>query len=301
MRILYLILLACCFPLQQWAQEIDARITINHNAISGTSKNVFEVLERSLSSFVNERQWTNFHYRPAERLQLSLNFTLQKYDEAEQTMEAALSVSLTRPVFGSSYSTVIFANRDTDCRFRFAEFDKLEFRPEAIDNDLTAIVAYYVYLAIGIDLDCMSPKGGTDALQQALVICQNAQGLQLSAKGWKAFEDGKNRYAIVADWLDGAMEAFRLFHYQYYRQGLDVMSENTERARSNIGTAFEQLALAVNNKSLSQLPLLLTEYKADEWVNIYKGHGTLQEKETIIKLLSKINPSKNTSWMRIRN
>ena len=177
----------------------------------------------------------------------------------------------------------------------------MEFRPETIDNDLTAIMAYYVYLIIGWDLDTMSPKGGTEQLQMAQSICNNAQSLQLSAKGWKAFDDGKNRYAIINDYLDGAMEPFRLMQYDYYRKGLDQMAENAERGRAAITESFELLAKARENKTMSLLPQLFTEFKADEIGNIYQGKSTQKEKDFLVDLLGRINASKNSTWNRIRN
>lgn len=283
------------------AQELDARVTINHQQVQGTSTAVFERLKESLTEFINDRQWTNLQFRRSERISCSFNFTIQKYDETDNRMEAALTVSATRPVFNTSYTTTTFSTRDGNCNFRFQEFDKLEFRPDNIDNDLTAIVAYYVYLIIGIDLDTMSPKGGTDALQTALNICNNAQSLVLSARGWKAFDDGKNRHAVISDYLDGGMEPFRMMQYKYYREGLDVMAENAERGRVAITESFELLAKARDNKTMSMLPQLLTEYKADEIVNIYRGKATQKEKDFLIELLGKINASKNSSWNRLRN
>ncbi len=55
--------------------------------------------------------------------------------------------------------------------------------------------------------------------------------------GWKAFDDDRNRYAIIADYLDGAMEPFRQFQYDYYRKGLDEMANNAERGRTEITTS----------------------------------------------------------------
>lgn len=299
--------LALCFflSLLPWlglgAQELDARVTVNHQQVQGTSTAIFESLEQKLTEFLNEQQWTPLQFRRNERIQCSFNFTVQKYEEGEQRFETTLTVTATRPVYNAAYTTTIFSTRDVSCNFRFQEFDKLEFRSNQVDNDLTAILAYYAYLIIGWDLDTMSPKGGTEVLQQALTLCNSAQGLTLSAKGWKAFDDGKNRYAVVSDLLDGAMEPFRLMQYKYYREGLDVMAENVERGRAAVSEAFELLSQARDNKTMSLLPQLFTEYKADEIANIYQGHATAKEKETIYELLSRINPSKNPTWNKIRN
>lgn len=299
---LYLLLICgCLWGTTAGAQELDARVVVNHQQIQGTSTAVFDNLQQVLTEFINERQWTQMNFRRSERIACSFNFTVQKYDEGEHKFECALTVSATRPVYNASYTTTTFSTRDGNCNFRFQEFDKLEFRPEAIDNDLTAIVAYYAYLIIGWDLDTMSSQGGTEPLQTALNICNNAQTLTLSARGWKSFDDSKNRYAIVNDYLDGRMEPFRKMQYKYYREGLDVMAENAERGRAAITEAFDLLSQAHNNKTMSQLPQLFTEFKADEIANIYQGHATQKEKESIVELLSKINASKNPTWNRIRN
>lgn len=116
--------------------------------------------------------------------------------------------------------------------FEFAQFDQLEFNDETIDNQLTALFAYYAYLIIGIDLDSFSPMGGEDVLKQCMNLTNNAQNLNFT--GWKAFDDSRNRFAIINDYLDGAMQPFRQLQYDYYRNGLDEMANNVERGRTNI-------------------------------------------------------------------
>ena len=58
-------------------------------------------------------------------------------------------------------------------------------------------------------------------------LTNNAQNLDFP--GWKAFSDNRNRFAIISDYLDGAMEPFRMLQYNYYRKGLDEMANNVER------------------------------------------------------------------------
>lgn len=283
------------------AQELDARVTVNHAQVEGTNVSVFEQLEERLTDFVNQRQWTELQFKKNERISCNISITVKKYDEAANQFTCSANISAVRPVYNSAYTTTTFATNDNNFNFTFQEFDQLEFRTDQVDNDLTALIAYYAYLIIGIDLDTMSPMGGTSCLQTALDICNAAQSLTVSSKGWKAFDDGKNRYGIVSDWLDGGMADFRKAQYTYHRQGLDLMAENNERARANITTAFEELKAARENKSMSLLPQLWTEYKADEIVNVYQGHATQKEKDFLTELLSGINASKNASWNKIRS
>lgn len=282
------------------AQELDARVTINHQQVEGTNTSVFENLEEALTNLLNSRHWTDMQFQKNERISCNFSIQVKKYDDSDNLFNCQLSVSATRPVFNSSYTTTTFSTVDNNFNFNYKEFDQLEFRKDMIDNDLMAMIGYYVYLIIGIDMDTMSPKGGTPYLQTALDICNSAQSLSVSAKGWKAFDDGKNRHGIVNDWLDGSMEPFRNMQYKYHREGLDLMVENSERARANITEAFELLQTARENKSMSMLPQLWTEYKADEIVGIYQDHATQKEKDFLTELLSKINASKSSTWNKIK-
>lgn len=282
------------------AQEIDAKVSINHQQVQGTSTSVFEALERGITELLNDRQWTQLQFQKNERIQCSFALTVKKYDESSGKMEASLTIQANRPVFGSSYTTTTFSTKDDNFTFSYQEFDKLEFRSDVIDNDLTALIAYYAYLVIGIDLDTMSPEGGTEILQLAKTVCNNAQGLTLSSKGWKPFEDDKNRYAVINDYLDSGMASFRQMQYKYYREGLDIMVENVDRGRTAITEAIELLKTAKDNKPMSMLPQLWTEYKRDELVGIYKGKGTAKEKESVAEILGNINASQNSYWNKIK-
>ncbi len=300
MRTLLTSLLALLLAFPAWGQELDARITINRQQVQGTSTSLYDNLESALKALMNERQWSNMQYKRNERIACNFNITVTKYVEAENRFECKLIVQSSRPVYNSSYTSTVFSTQDANFNFTFQEFDKLEFRPDVIDNDLTAMMAYYAYLIIGFDLDTMSPLGGTEVLEMARTVTNNAQSLTISAKGWKAFEDGKNRYAIINDYLDSGMAPFRQMQYKYYREGLDVMAENAERGRAAITDAIGLLKQARDNKPLSMLPQLFTEFKRDELVNIYNGHGTAKDKEGVADILSSINASQNNYWNKLK-
>ena len=287
-------------PTTLCAQELDAKVTVNAQKVEGTNTAVFEALQEALKEFINTRQWTNLQFRPNERISCSFSITIEKYDDATGDATASLMVQSSRPVYNSAYTTTVFSTNDPSFSFNYREFDQLEFRVEAIDKDLTALIAYYAYLIIGMDLDTMAPLGGTEVLETAKTIVTNAQSLLLSAKGWKAFDDEKNRFAIINDYLDNGMKEYRAFQYKYYREGLDIMAENADRGRAAITEAFDLLKTARENKPMSRLPELFTEYKRDEIVNIYVGKATPKEKEDLFELLSRINASQNTYWRKIQ-
>ena len=291
--------LLCCCPSTISAQELQAKITINHAQISGTEKGVFDNLQQTLQQFVNNRQWTHLQFQKNERIICNFNITVTKYDRDQNLFTCKALIQANRPVFNSAYTSTLYNNVDDNFTFRFAEYDQLEFNEQQIDNQLTALFAYYAYLIIGIDLDSFAPKGGEDILQRCMNLTNNAQNLDYP--GWKAFADDRNRYAIISDYLDGALEPFRLLQYDYYRKGLDEMANNAERGRTEITAALETgLKKAKKNRPLSLLPQIWTDFKKDELANIYRGKGTQKEKESIYELLFSINPSQNKYWDQVK-
>ena len=299
-RILGLLFTIHCSLFTGSAQELQVKVTINHSQISGTDKSVFDNLQQTLEQFINDRQWTELQFQENERIQCNLNLTVQKYNRDESQFECTALIQANRPVYNASYTTTLYNNRDANFHFQFAQFDQLNFTEQTIDNQLTALLAYYAYMIIGLDLDSFSPLGGTDVLQRCMQLVNNAQ--DLGYPGWKSFEDSRNRFAIINDYLDEQMKPFRQLQYDYYRKGLDEMANNAERGRTEISTALEeQLKKAHDNKPLSLLPQIWTDYKKDELVNIYKGKGTQKEKQAVYELLSSINASQNTAWEKINN
>lgn len=280
------------------AQELQVKVNVNHSQIQGTDASVFENLQQTIEQFMNNRSWTDLQFQQNERIQCSLNLTVNKYQRDENRFECTALIQANRPVYNSAYNSTLYNNKDANFNFDFQQFDQLNFAEENIDNQLTALLAYYAMLIIGIDLDSFSPMGGTDVLQRCLLLVNNAQNLGFT--GWKSFEDNKNRFAIINDYLDEAMKPFRQLQYDYYRKGLDEMANNAERGRTEITAALENdLKKAHEDKPLSLLPQIWTDYKKDELANIYKGKGTQKEKQRIYDLLMGMNASQNNSWEQI--
>ena len=255
-----LTILALLAVLGVHAQELQVKVSVNHSQIQGTDNSVFENLQQTIEQFMNERAWTDLQFQKNERIQCNLNLTVNKYLRDENRFECTALIQANRPVFNAAYNTTLYNNRDANFNFVFQQFDQLNFAEENIDNQLTALLAYYALLMIGLDLDSFAPMGGTDVLQRCLVLVNNAQNLGFT--GWKSFEDNRNRFAVINDYMDEGMKPFRQLQYDYYRKGLDEMTNNGERGRTEISAALENdLKQAHENKPQSLLPQIWTDYK----------------------------------------
>lgn len=282
------------------AQELEAKVTINHQQVGNTTRtDVFETLQRKIESFLNEHTWTSMHFRENERIRCNFAITVNTYSDTDNSFKCAMTLTVSRPVYNSTYTTTTYLTKDNSFDFNFQLTDQLEYQgPDRLESNLVAMLAYYAHMIIGYDMDSMSPLGGTQIFQVAEDICTNAESLGYN--GWRAFGDSKNRFGLLNDLMDGSMESYRQLVYKYHREGLDQMAENTEKARQAIAEAFDLLEASHQAKAMSQLPQLFTEYKRDEIVNIFSGKGTSQEREAIYNILSAIDPSQSNEWDKLK-
>ncbi len=280
------------------AQELNAKVVVNTAQISNTKTEVFEALQEKAESYLNDHRWTELSFRDVEKIACNFNITVNKWDESSSLLECTLLLTSSRPVYNSSYNTTVYSVKDGDFNFNFQTTDQLEWNADNVDNNLTAMLAYYAYVIIGYDMDSMSPQGGTTFLQTAEDIVTNSQNLGFA--GWSSFSSSQNRFGLLNDYMDGSMEDYRMMVYKYHREGLDQMVESTDKGRAAITEALELLDNCKNARPMSQLPTLFTETKRDELVEIYTDHGTSEEKETAYSILFNINPSLSDYWEKIR-
>ncbi|MCF0196508.1 MAG: DUF4835 family protein [Bacteroidaceae bacterium] len=280
------------------AQELNAKVSINRQQVSNTKGEVFDALQEKVQRLLNETKWTDIEMRENERIQCSFAITVSAYSAETNVFECSLLLSSQRPVWGSTYTSVGYSVKDPDFQFVFQEADELVFRPEQIDNNLVAMLAYYAYLLIGIDMDTMAPMGGTAILQRAEDVVTAGQSLDYP--GWKAFDGGSNRFALLNDYLDGRMEPMRQFQYQYHRKGLDRMTESPDSARAAIAESLDLLLQAHKAKNLTKVAQLFTEYKREELLSIFSNKATSDERRRAYDVLFNIDPSKSETWDKLK-
>ena len=134
MRLLLLIICLSTFACRVNAQELQAKVTINHNQIQGTDASVFENLQQTLEQFINDKQWTSLQFQKNERIVCNFNITVTKYDQSTNMFTCTALIQANRPVYNSAYTSTLYNNQDGDFNFEFAQFDQLNFNEETVDN-----------------------------------------------------------------------------------------------------------------------------------------------------------------------
>ena len=283
------------------AQELNAQVEVTHKKIRGEDASTFDKMEKAIAQFLNTRRWTDLNYGPNERIECRFLVDLQK-EVGDQVYQAYITVQSSRPVYNASYKSVLLNYKDPDAVFRFEPFQPLVFNENRISgndpqtSNLTAILAYYAYLIIGLDQDSFSPNGGHEAFEKAQHVVNNApRGRNIS--GWTAFDGTVNRYWMVENLLNVRYKQIHDVLYSYHRKGLDVMYDHLDEGRKAVVESLQQLnALHANNPGVMILKVFFAT-KADELAGIF-SEGPPQERMTAVNLLQKMDPSNSSLYKK---
>ena len=279
------------------AQELNCRVEVNSDQIQGTNKQVFATLQSALNDYVNTTRWTNASFSPNEKIECTIFLTVKEYDEGSNQIKGDLQVQAVRPVYNSSYLTTLLNFKDTRVEFTYQENEPLIYSETTMESNLTALFNYYVYLILAIDFDSFQLRGGDPYWEKVASIVQ--MGQSSGETGWKAFEDTKNRAAVLAAYTDPATSVLRDLNYEFQLKGLDQMSVSPDKGRQTITQTLDNLTAVYKANPMSVGLSMFRDAKLDELVNIY-SKAPSDERETAYKILQPLYPTDQDRLEKIK-
>jgi hypothetical protein len=159
-------------------------------------------------------------------------------------------------------------------------------------SNLTAVIAFYCYMMIGLDYDSFSPNGGDKYLGKALNIVNMSQNLP--EPGWKASETS-NRYYMINDYMNPAFKPLRDLIYNYHRLGYDVMSSDLPGGKKVVFDALKSLDKIWSQRPNAFLLQIFFSTKRNEIMDMLK-ESKATEKVELIPILKKVDPSQSSKY-----
>lgn len=283
-----------------FSQELNCQVTVINMpslSVSANDLEVFEDMKNNIYEFMNNTQWTKDNFEIEERIDCNLIITISEINS--DTYTGSMQIQSSRPVFNTSYNTTVFSYNDGDFNVSYLRNTSLIFSVEQYRNNLTSLLAFYAYLIIGYDYDTFSKEGGTEYFETALQIASMAKSSGDS--GWEA-SSGKrnNRYWIIQNALGSLYSPIREAFYSYHRLGLDVMYNDISAARTQIIESLKLLDRVQRSRpgSVNISNFMLS--KSDELVNIF-SQAQISEKNTVINLLKRLDPTNSSKYQTILN
>jgi hypothetical protein len=294
-KLIFLLLL----PVSLTAQELNCNIQVSAQKIQGSNRQVFENMQRDIYEFMNNTVWTNNVFSYNERIDCNILINLTDQISSDEFL-GTVTIQLRRPVFNTTYNSTTLNFVDNNFRFRYVEFQPLEFDPTTHRSNLISVLAFYTYMIIGFDYDSFSPLGGTEYFQMAEKIVVNAQNAPET--GWKPYDGSRNRnrYWLVKNVLDKEYEGVRRFNYEYYINGLDRMESRISEARVSIVESLRLIQEVYRRRPdpFMYLVQIVIEAKSEELVNIF-SESFPEEKSRVIEILTEIDPANKNKYERI--
>lgn len=290
------------FALQ--GQELQARLSVITSKVSTqVDKKIFLTLQTALTNFLNNRRWTNDAFQPSEKIQCNFLLTIEQ-DLGNNVFKGKLTIQAARPIFNTNYDSPIMNFQDEYIAFRYVEFQPVEFNENRVQgNDplvanLTAVLAYYVNIILGLDYDSFSLKGGDAYFQKAWNIVNNAPERK-EIEGWRSFESQRNRY-----WLAENLNSnrFALVHdalFAYYRSGMDIFYENEDAGRNGILNCLNFLNTVNNENPNSMILQFFFQGKGNELVKVF-SKATAEQKTRAKDILARIDLTNAAAYRELK-
>lgn len=285
------------YSLPLFSQELNCRVSINYQQIGGADQQFFTNMETTIRDFMNNRRWTNDVFLEQERINCNITIILESRPSTNQFVAKA-QIQSTRPIYSSAYNSVLISYTDPDWTFEFNDFQPLEFNETTHLGNLSSLLAFYAYLFIGLDYDSYANLGGTEWIQKAQLVLNNAQNAP--EPGWKQSQSLRNRFWLIDNLLNPQFRPFRESFYDYHRLGLDNMHkmEKMQESRREVTKAITKIHQVHKVKPGSMALQIYTTAKINELVGLY-GKATPEEKTQVLTMLSEIDPSNILQYQKI--
>lgn len=273
------------------AQELSATVTIQSSKVDNqVDPKLFSQLQVQLKDFINQRKWTNDNFSLEEKIDCSFYITIESV-VSPGVFNAKLSVISNRPVFNANYTSSLLNMQDASFTFKYQLSQPIEFNEnrvqgaDPLEANLTATLAYYVYVILGLDYDSFSLKGGAPYFSKALNIVYNApEGSGIT--GWKSYDGQRNRYVFIDNLTKSGYDPIHQILFSYYREGLDQMSDKPESGKTAVLNALMSMQeLTDANTNMMIVPILM-QGKFTEITGLFSNADKSIKKQVLATLSS---------------
>lgn len=271
------------------AQELNFSVIINSDRSRFQNTDIFNQMKNNFQQFLNGRSWTDDEFRPEERIKGNLLITINDVPQIG-VYNATVQIQVVRPVYGTNYESLVFNFADRNWTFEYLESQPLEFNRVSFLNNISSLLAFYANIALGIDYDTFSSRGGNPYFEVANDIVNNAQ--QSGRPGWvQNPNDRRSRYWLINDiFISPIYTPIRDAYYLYHRQGLDLIQSDPETAYKNILEAIRLVGEANKLQPNGIFTISFMDAKSEEISQILKN-APFEIKDEAVKILLEVDPN----------
>ena len=265
------------------SQELNGEIIIDARQTGNENLQIFKTLETQLTEFINNNTWTGRSYRQNEKINCSFFLNISSYEG--DFFEGTIQIQASRPIYNSSYNSPTYNFNDKDFTFNYQEFQNFTFNENQFENNLVSVIAFHIYVILGIDADTFKLNSGTSFFEQAQKILDFSQ--QKGFRGWGPGDGLQSRYYLIDNILSTTFKEFRNVMYDYHIKGLDIMVNETKAGKEAVAKSLMMLDQMNRRRPNSYILRVFFDTKANEILDVFSG-GPKVPVTNLISTLSKI-------------
>lgn len=293
-NLLFLVALISSFS--AGSQALNCTVVVNAQQTGNENVQVFKTLEKQLNEFVNNTRWTSKEFKLEERIECSMVINIQNYQS--NAFQGSIQVQSARPIHNSFYASSVYNFNDKDFDFTYQEYQNLNFNATQFESNLVSVIAFHVYMILGMDADTFELNGGSKYYKQARDIMSYSQ--QGTVKGWEPPSGGdQTRSALISNVLSPTFKEFHSVLFNYHFKGLDLMAKNVKDAKTAVVSAVMELESLNKRRPNSFLLRVFFDAKANEIADIFSGGPSVNIAD-MVSMLSKLAPTHSTKWKSIK-
>ena len=277
------------------AQELNCQVVVNDERAQTSDRQVFRDMEQAFSRFMNDRKWTENNYLPEERIDCNMAITIESMP-AVGFYNATVQIQSSRPVYNTSYTSLVMNFADRDWQFAYVESTPIEFGDNIFSSNLSSMLGFYAYIIIGFDKDPYEEFGSDIQFKKSLDIVNLAQ--QSDRPGWQAFQSNRNRYWLSENLNNQELRPIRKGLYAYHRLGLDQFEAKQDETRTLIVKVLKDIQAANRSIPNSILKITFFDAKKNELAKLFEKGNPATKKEAY-NLLVELNPNNTEKYKSI--
>ena len=277
-----------------FSQELACNVTVDARQTGNETLQIFRSLQTQLTDFINNTTWTGRKIRNNERIDCNMFINISSYDN--DVFQATLQIQSSRPIYNSSYNSPVYNFNDKNFTFRYQEFQNLRFNADVFESNLVSVLAFHIYMILGIDADTFDMNSGDVFYRQAQKILDYSQ--QNGFKGWAANDGLQSRYYLIDNILSPTYKEYRVVLHDYHFKGLDFMNTDVKQAKNNIAKSLMMLEQMNRRRPNSFILRVFFDTKSNEIQDIFSD-GPSVPVTNLISALSKIAPNHSDKWRKI--
>ena len=276
------------------SQELNCEVVVEARQTGNENLQVFKTLQTQLTEFINSTSWTNKVVRQNEKIDCTMFINISSYEN--DVFQGTLQIQSSRPIFNSSYNSPTYNFNDRNFTFNYQEFQNFTFNENQFENNLVSVIAFHIYVILGIDADTFKLNSGTSFFEQAQKILDFSQ--QKGYRGWGPGDGLQSRYYLIDNILSTTFKEFRNVMYDYHIKGLDIMVNETKSGKEAVAKSLMMLDQMNRRRPNSYILRVFFDTKANEILDVFSG-GPKVPVTNLISTLTKIAPNHSDKWRNI--